>query len=82
MQTLHCVHRDYTITASVETHPGLPTPFAGGCLITDPEGHTTRRLPLPMKMAFLSDLDNAQHASLAHGRWLVDKKLDDAREMS
>ncbi|MDO7912898.1 hypothetical protein Q6A49_20430 [Pseudomonas sp. 22-AL-CL-001] len=25
---------------------------------------------------FMADLDNAQHASLAHGRWLVDQKLD------
>lgn len=76
MQTLQCVHRNHVITASVETHPGLPTPFAGGCLITDPEGNTSRRLPLPVKMAFMADLENAQHASLAHGRWLVDRQLD------
>ncbi|MHC6225267.1 hypothetical protein ACYU03_10945 [Pseudomonas sp. X10] len=76
MQTLHCEYRNHTITAAVMTHPGSPLPFAGGCLITDPEGHTSRRQPLPVKMAFLSDLDNAQHASLAHGRWLVDQQLD------
>ncbi|ANY86843.1 MULTISPECIES: hypothetical protein [Pseudomonas] len=76
MQTLHCEYRDHTITASVMTHPGSPLPFAAGCLITDPQGHTSRRLSLPMKMAFLSDLGNAQHAALAHGRWLVDQQLD------
>jgi len=76
MQTLHCEYRDHTITASVMTHPGSPLPFAAGCLITDPQGHTSRRLALPMKMAFLSDLENAQHAALAHGRWLVDQQLD------
>ncbi|MFK8331472.1 hypothetical protein M2D63_015825 [Pseudomonas sp. BJa5] len=76
MRTLQCVHREHTITASVETHDGIPTPFAAGCLITDPEGHTSRRLSLPLNMAFLADLENAQHASLAHGKWLVDQQLD------
>ena len=76
MQSLQCVHRNHTITASVEIHPGIPTPYAGGCLITDPQGHTSRRLPLPVSMLYLADLDNAQHASLAHGRWLVDQQLD------
>ncbi|MGH8438841.1 MAG: hypothetical protein ACRERW_07265 [Pseudomonas sp.] len=76
MKTLQCVHRNHTITASVETHDGILTPFAGGCLITDPEGHTSRRLSLPVNMAFLADLEKAQHASLAHGKWLVDQQLD------
>ncbi|MBV4535817.1 MULTISPECIES: hypothetical protein [Pseudomonas] len=79
MQTLHCEYRDHTITASVMAHPGSPLPYAAGCLITDPEGHTSRRLALPLKMALLSDLNNAQHASLAHGKWLVDQKLDGDR---
>ncbi|MDU9393803.1 hypothetical protein [Pseudomonas sp. zfem002] len=76
MKTLSCEHRDYIITASVEAHPGIPTPYAAGCLITDPQGHTSRRLSLPVNMAFMADLENAQHASLAHGRWLVDQQLD------
>ena len=76
MNTHHCVHRNYTITTFVEEHPGIPTPWAGGCLITDPEGHTSRRLPLPLKMAFLSERDKALHASIAHGKWLVDQQLD------
>ncbi|NBA96571.1 hypothetical protein [Pseudomonas sp. R5(2019)] len=76
MNSLHCVHRNYTITANVEEHPGIPTPWAGGCLITSPDGHTTRRLPLPLKVAFLSELENAQRASIAHGKWLVDQQLD------
>jgi hypothetical protein len=80
MSTLQCVHRNHTITAQVEEHPGIPVPWAGGCLITTPDGHTSRRLPLPVKMAFLSDLENAQHASIAHGKWLVDQRLDNDRE--
>lgn len=76
MQSLHCDYRGYTITASVESHPGIPTPYAGGCLITDPQGHTGTRRPLPLGMAWMSDLENAQHASLAHGRWLVDQQLN------
>lgn len=75
MKTLSCEHHGYIITASVEAHPGIPTPYAGGCLITDPQGHTGTRRPLPLSMAWMSDLENAQHASLAHGRWLVDQQL-------
>ena len=26
--------------------------------------------------AFLADLENAQRASIAHGKWLVDQRLD------
>ncbi|MDO7912745.1 hypothetical protein Q6A49_19655 [Pseudomonas sp. 22-AL-CL-001] len=47
MHTLRCHYRDHLITARVETHPGLITPYAGGCAITDPDGHTSRRMPLP-----------------------------------
>ncbi|MCO7516309.1 hypothetical protein NJF44_13835 [Pseudomonas guariconensis] len=80
MQTLHCEYRDHTITASVMAHPDSPLPYAAGCRITDPEGHTSRRIALPLKMAFLCDLENAQHAALAHGRWLVDQQLDGHRK--
>ncbi|MFR0672953.1 hypothetical protein ACLUUI_06835 [Enterobacterales bacterium AW_CKDN230030176-1A_HGKHYDSX7] len=76
MHTLSCHYRDHLITARVETHPGLITPYAGGCAITDPDGHTGRRMPLPYSGHFMADLNNAQRASLAHGRWLVDQKLD------
>ena len=75
MQTLHCEYRKHIITASVMPHPDSPLPYAAGCLITDPQGHTSRRLSMPMK--FFSDLDNAQHVSLAHGRALVDQRLDE-----
>ncbi|MDH0649437.1 hypothetical protein N5D48_22555 [Pseudomonas sp. GD03858] len=74
MQTLHCEYRDHIITASVIPHPDSPLPYAAGCLITDPEGHTSKRISMPMKL--FSDLDNAQHVSLAHGRALVDERLD------
>jgi len=76
MSTMQCVHRNHTIIAQVEEHPGIPTPWAGGCQITAPDGHRSRRLPLPVKVAFLSELDSAQRASLAHGKWLVDQHLD------
>ncbi|MDH1631630.1 hypothetical protein [Pseudomonas mosselii] len=76
MQTLHCEYRDHTITASVMPHPDSPLPYAAGCVITDPAGHSSRRISLPMK--FFADLDNAQHVSLAHGRALVDQQLDGA----
>ncbi|WP_312933341.1 hypothetical protein [Pseudomonas sp.] len=76
MQTLHCQHREHTITASVMAHPDSPLPYAAGCLITDPEGHVSRRLSLPVDMKFMANLDHAQHAALAHGRWLVDQQLD------
>jgi hypothetical protein len=32
-------------------------------------------------MAFLADLDAAQHASIAHGKWLVDQSLDSDRDL-
>jgi hypothetical protein len=32
-------------------------------------------------MAYLADLDNAQHASLAHGKWLVDQQLDKRQQL-
>ncbi|AIR91168.1 hypothetical protein [Pseudomonas cremoricolorata] len=76
MQTLHCEYRDHTITASVMAHPDSPLPYASGCLITDPEGHVSRRLSLPVEMKFMADLEHAQQAALAHGRWLVDQHLD------
>ena len=78
---LHCVHRDYRIRADIIEHPGIPTPWAGGCLITTPEGRTTKRIPLPLQCAFLADLENAQRASIAHGKWLVDQHLDHGREL-
>jgi hypothetical protein len=81
MQTLQCTHRDFTIIARVFEHPGLPTPYAGGCQIIAPDGRSTRRQPLPTKMAFLADLDAAQHASIAHGKWLVDQSLDSDRDL-
>ncbi|MBJ9973947.1 hypothetical protein IAE35_02120 [Pseudomonas sp. S75] len=74
MQSLHCQYRDHIITASVMPHPDSPLPYAAGCLITDPQGHTSRRLSIPLK--FFADLENAQHVSLAHGRALVDDRLD------
>ncbi|MBG6991834.1 hypothetical protein I5G19_01255 [Pseudomonas aeruginosa] len=76
MASLHCQHRSYTLTADVVEHPGIPTPWAGGCHITDPEGHTSKRIALPVRFAFLADLENAQRASIAHGKWLVDQRLD------
>lgn len=78
MQSLHCEYRKHTITASVMPHP-IPPAHAAGCLITDPEGHTSRRMSMPMK--FFSDLENAQHVSLAHGRALVDQQLDEGHKV-
>ncbi|MNG29119.1 hypothetical protein D3C84_1144930 [compost metagenome] len=57
-------------------HPGIPTPWAGGCHITAPDGRTTKRLALPLEVSFLAELDKAQRASIAHGKWLVDQNLD------
>ncbi len=74
MQSLHCEYRDHTITASVMPHPDSPLPYAAGCLITDPQGHTSRRMAMPMK--FFSDLETAQQGSLAHGRAVVDEQRD------
>ncbi|TWI50497.1 hypothetical protein IQ22_03891 [Pseudomonas duriflava] len=81
MSTLHCTYRDHTITAEVMEHPGSPMPWAGGCRITDPNGQTTRRLPLPVSHAFMAELDQAQRASIAHGKWLVDQCLDQGRAL-
>ncbi|AYC34893.1 hypothetical protein D3880_22045 [Pseudomonas cavernae] len=82
MSSLQCVHRDHTISADVIEHPGIPTPWAGGCQITSPDGRTTKRLSLPLKYAFLAELDSAQRASLAHGKWLVDQHLDQGLELA
>lgn len=76
MNNLHCTYRDHTIRAVVMEHPGIPTPWAAGCQITLPDGHNTRRIALPLQFAFLADLESAQRASLAHGKWLVDQHLD------
>jgi len=76
MSTMQCTHRNHTVTADVVEHPGIPTPWAGGCHITTPDGRTTKRLALPVQVAFLSELDKAQRASIAHGKWLVDQSLD------
>ncbi|QKE62039.1 hypothetical protein HNE05_01190 [Aquipseudomonas campi] len=81
MTTLHCTYRDHAIRAHVIEHPGIPTPWAGGCQITTPEGQTTRRLVLPLNYRFLAELDSAQQASIAHGKWLVDQRLDGGREL-
>ncbi|WP_437882833.1 hypothetical protein [Pseudomonas sp. LRF_L74] len=81
MSLKQCVHRDYTVTADVIEHPGIPTPWAGGVHITTPDGRTTKRIALPVKHAFLEDLDKAQRASLAHGRWLVDQSLNEGRDL-
>ncbi|MBC9248775.1 hypothetical protein A9179_00655 [Pseudomonas alcaligenes] len=82
MTTLHCTHRNHAIRADVVEHPGIPTPWAAGCQITQPDGHTTRRLALPLQQRFLAELDNAQHAALAHGKWLVDQHLDHGRALN
>jgi hypothetical protein len=71
-----CTYRDHVITAHLIEHPGIPTPWAGGVHITAPDGHRTRRIPLPADAAFLAEEDNARRASIAHGRWLVDRSLD------
>lgn len=76
-----CVYRDYTITAQLLEYPGLPTPWAGGCRITTPDGRQTGRLTLPRESAFLADLDSAKRASLAHGKWLVDQSLDQGKAL-
>ncbi|WP_028634410.1 hypothetical protein [Pseudomonas parafulva] len=79
MQSLHCEYRQHIITASVMPHPDSPLPYSAGCLITAPDGHMSRRLSMPMQ--FFSDLSNAQHVSLAHGRALVDRQLDDGQQV-
>lgn len=81
MSLMQCEHREHIITADVVEHPGLPTPWAGGCHITTPDGHTTKRMTLPLEFAFMADLEKAQHASIAHGKWLVDQSLDHDRPL-
>ncbi|WP_193452137.1 hypothetical protein [Pseudomonas nitroreducens] len=81
MSLMQCEYRKYTTTADVVEHPGLPTPWAGGCHITAPDGQTTKRKTLPVEFAFMSDLQKAQHASIAHGKWLVDQNLDHDRRL-
>ncbi len=76
MSMMQCTYRDHLITAEVMEYPGTPTPWAGGCRITDSAGHTTRRLPLPLEHAFMAELEKAQRVSIAHGKWLVDQHLD------
>lgn len=76
MNNLHCTYRDYAIRAAVIEYPDSPLPWAAGCLIGLPDGHTTPRIPLPLQVALLADLESAQRASLAHGKWLVDQHLD------
>jgi hypothetical protein len=74
-------HRNFVISTEIVEHPGLPTPWAGGCHITTPQGRVTGRIPLPVNAAFLADLDSARRASLAHGKWLVDQHLDHGRSL-
>ena len=81
MHNLHCTYRNHDIHAAIVEHPGIPTPWAAGCLITLPDGHCTTRIALPMRYAFLADLESAQHAALAHGRWLVDQHLEHGLEL-
>ena len=76
MNNLHCTYRDHGISAAILEHPGIPTPWAAGCQITQPDGHCTKRMPLPLQFAYFADLDSAQRAALAHGKWLVDQHLD------
>ena len=75
MQSLQCVHRNYTVTANVVPHAGILLPFEVGCRITGPDKRRTRRLCAHAPL-FLADLENAQHASIALGKSLVDRQLD------
>ncbi|MBK3867083.1 hypothetical protein GFL09_05150 [Pseudomonas stutzeri] len=81
MTMMQCTYRDHVITAEVMEYPGTPTPWAGGCRITEPGGHTTRRMPLPLEHAFMDELEKAQRLSIAHGKWLVDQHLDHGRQL-
>lgn len=81
MTSPYCQHRNYTTTADVIKHPGIPTPWAGGCRITDPEGHASKRIALPVCLAFLTDLENAQRAPIAHSKWLVSQYLDHGKAL-
>jgi hypothetical protein len=76
MTMMQCEYRDHVITAEVMEHPGTPTPWAGGCRISNPQGQVTRRMALPVGHAFMAELEQAQRASIAHGKWLVDQYLD------
>lgn len=81
MTVMQCTYRDHTIVADVMEYPDNPTPWAGGCHITTPDGRTTRRMPLPLEHAFMVGLEEAQHASIAHGKWLVDQCLDHGKPL-
>ncbi|AWM58464.1 hypothetical protein C6Y58_02885 [Stutzerimonas stutzeri] len=81
MTMMQCTYRDHLITAEVMEYPGTPTPWAGGCRITDSAGNVTRRMPLPLEHAFMDELDKAQRLSIAHGKWLVDQHLDHGRQL-
>ncbi|WP_312340866.1 hypothetical protein [Stutzerimonas nitrititolerans] len=81
MSLMQCEYRGHVISAAVMEHPGSPTPWAGGCRISDPNGNQTRRLPLPVGHAFLAELEQAQRASIAHGKWLVDQCLDHGKAL-
>jgi len=70
MSMMQCTYRDHLITAEVMEYPGTPTPWAGGCRITDSAGH-----------AFMAELEKAQRVSIAHGKWLVDQHLDHGRQL-
>jgi hypothetical protein len=81
MTMMQCEYRDHVITAEVKEHPGTPTPWAGGCRISNPQGQVTRRMALPVGHAFMAELEQAQRASIAHGKWLVDQALDRGRQL-
>jgi len=81
MNNPHCEYRDHVILAEPVEHADGPLPWAGGCRIVDPSGQRSRHLSLPIKRAFLADLEHAQQASLAHGRWLVDQHLDHGEKL-
>jgi len=81
MTMMQCEYRDHVITAEVMEHPGTPTPWAGGCRVSNPQGQTTRRMALPVGHAFMAELEQAQRASIAHGKWLVDQYLDQGRQL-
>ena len=81
MTMMQCEYRDHIITAEVTEHPGTPTPWAGGCRIRNPEGQTTRRMALPVGHAFMAELEQAQRASIAHGKWLVDQCINQGRQL-
>ena len=81
MTMMQCEYRDHVITAEVMEHPGTPTPWAGGCRISNPQGQVTRRMALPVGHAFMAELEQAQRASIAHGKWLVDQCIDQGRQL-